>query len=72
MKKTTSKHKHFKDTQVVDYKWELHWGDFAVDGVSDSITATLPSQPAKTAISGSSYLCSREQMGVMLWVDKLP
>lgn len=35
MKKTTSKHKHFKDVQVVNYKWELHFDDFAVDGVSD-------------------------------------
>lgn len=34
MKKTASEHKHFKATQVVPYKRELHWGGLALDGAS--------------------------------------
>ena len=66
MKKTASKHKHFKATQVVPYKRELHWGGLAVDGASGSITATLLCLQAKTAGSWRSYPCSREEMRVML------
>ena len=63
---------NISDTRVGLYKRELRWGGLSVDGVLAGVTAALPRRRAKTVGSWRSYPCSREQMRVMLRLDKLP
>ena len=71
MKKTASKNKHFRHPSgALQTGTPLRWlvRGWRVGGV----TAALPRRRAKTVGSWRSHACSREQMRVMLRLDKLP